>query len=159
MNAFAEKLIDVLEGYCGKECTGECSKCHFPDAMSLIYKTAGKFDGKFVSQGVLEQIRWERDIAIDQLQELGYSLGQTIKNGWIPLETGVFPENGQKIRVTVMAPNGNTSAFETRYCENITDRDKKTENTVEYETWLHDGTFHGWRVIAWASLAEPYIPK
>ena len=32
-----------------------------------------------VSRGVLEQVMWERDIAIEQLHELGYELGQKIE--------------------------------------------------------------------------------
>ena len=32
-----------------------------------------------VSRGVFEQVRWERDIAIEQLHELGYELGQKIE--------------------------------------------------------------------------------
>ena len=40
----------------------------------------GKMDGdKKVSIGVLEQVMWERDVAIDQLKELGYGLGQKIE--------------------------------------------------------------------------------
>lgn len=31
-----------------------------------------------VSRGVYEQVAWERDIAIQQLKELGYSLGEKI---------------------------------------------------------------------------------
>ena len=34
---------------------------------------------KKVSIGVLEQVMWERDVAIDQLKELGYELGQKIE--------------------------------------------------------------------------------
>lgn len=32
-----------------------------------------------VSRGVFEQIKWERDVAIEQLEELGYRLGQKIE--------------------------------------------------------------------------------
>ena len=32
-----------------------------------------------VSRGVFDQVRWERDIAIEQLHELGYELGQKIE--------------------------------------------------------------------------------
>ena len=32
-----------------------------------------------VSRGVFEQIMWERDIAIEQLKELGYGLGEKIR--------------------------------------------------------------------------------
>lgn len=37
-----------------------------------------------VSRGVFEQVMWERDIAITQLKELGYGLGEKPKTGrWI----------------------------------------------------------------------------
>ena len=32
-----------------------------------------------VSRGVFDQIRWERDVAVDQLKQLGYSLGEKIR--------------------------------------------------------------------------------
>ena len=34
-----------------------------------------------VSRGVFEQVMWERDVAIDQLKELGYSLGEKPRTG------------------------------------------------------------------------------
>lgn len=37
-----------------------------------------------VSRGVFEQVMWERDVAIEQLKELGYGLGEKPKTGhWI----------------------------------------------------------------------------
>ena len=37
-----------------------------------------------VSRGVFEQVMWERDVAIDQLKELGYGFGEKLKTGhWI----------------------------------------------------------------------------
>lgn len=39
-----------------------------------------------VSRGVFEQVMWERNVAIDQLKELGYGLGEKPKTGhWIVL--------------------------------------------------------------------------
>ena len=36
----------------------------------------------------IEQLKWERDTAIQQLHELGYDLGQKPKNGkWLPEES------------------------------------------------------------------------
>lgn len=32
-----------------------------------------------VKRGVFDQIRWERDVAVDQLNQLGYSLGEKIR--------------------------------------------------------------------------------
>lgn len=35
--------------------------------------------GDAVSRDVFEQVRWERDVAIEQLKELGYSLGEKVE--------------------------------------------------------------------------------
>lgn len=35
--------------------------------------------GEQVSLGVFEQVCWERDVAIDQLKQLGYGLGEKIQ--------------------------------------------------------------------------------
>lgn len=49
-----------------------------------------------VSRGVFEQVMWERDVAIDQLKELGYGLGEKPKTGhWIYI--GNSEVNGLKI--------------------------------------------------------------
>lgn len=42
------------------------------------YATAKAVNFAFGALIVLDQIRWERDIAIEQLEELGLSLGQKI---------------------------------------------------------------------------------
>lgn len=42
-----------------------------------------------VSRGVFEQVKWERDIAIEQLHELGYELGQKIE----PCEDAINRQN------------------------------------------------------------------
>lgn len=39
-----------------------------------------------VSKGLFDQIKWERDIAIEQLEELGLSLGQKIDGVYITKE-------------------------------------------------------------------------
>lgn len=38
--------------------------------------SAEKADGDLVSKSVLDQIKWERDVAISQLHDLGYELGE-----------------------------------------------------------------------------------
>lgn len=43
-----------------------------------------------VSRGVFEQVMWERDVAIDQLKELGYGFGEKPRTGhWIECEDEV----------------------------------------------------------------------
>ncbi len=40
-----------------------------------------------VSRGVFEQVTWERDVAIEQLKELGYGFGEKPKTGrWVIAE-------------------------------------------------------------------------
>ena len=56
--------------------------------------------------GAIEQIKWERDIAIQQLNELGYELGEKIReeeyrwvdvNNRLPIESGYYlVTNGAK---------------------------------------------------------------
>lgn len=38
-----------------------------------------------VSRSAYEQVMWERDVAIVQLKELGYGLGEKPKTDWIPV--------------------------------------------------------------------------
>ena len=59
--------------------------------MFFIYS---EYLGLFVSKSVLEQVMWERDIATEQLKELGYELGEIV--GWISVSERL-PEDGQPI--------------------------------------------------------------
>ena len=61
---------------------------NFPSAVPEREK------GDTVSRVVYEQIMWERDIAIQQLKDLGYGLGEKPRKGeWIP----VYGKNGKTI--------------------------------------------------------------
>ena len=44
----------------------------------IINELAEEYKDNYVSVGVLKQIMWERDIAIEQLHELGYEFGEKI---------------------------------------------------------------------------------
>lgn len=73
---------------------GEPTKYGLRQAMSIIDKTP-TVDA--VSRGVVDQIRWERDTALSQLEEIGISLGypmddvQKIRHGhWIPVNPDVY---------------------------------------------------------------------
>lgn len=50
------------------------------------YATANAVKQAFSALVVLDQIRWERDIAIEQLAELGLSLGQIIDGKYLSKE-------------------------------------------------------------------------
>lgn len=50
------------------------------------YATANAVKQAFSALVILDQIRWERDIAIEQLAELGLSLGQIIDGKYLSKE-------------------------------------------------------------------------
>ena len=49
------------------------------DALRMAREILEQEPTDTVSRGVFEQVMWERDIAIEQLNELGYELGQKIE--------------------------------------------------------------------------------
>ena len=59
----------------GQEIDSESGLPHLHHALAnLSYMIEGENDDDY--NGVCQQIKWERDAAIDQLAELGYSLGE-----------------------------------------------------------------------------------
>ena len=50
--------------------------CYWKPVIKKIIETVEQTDGDLISKSVLDQIRWERDVAIDQLKDLGYELGE-----------------------------------------------------------------------------------
>lgn len=63
-----------------------------------------------ISRGVFEQVRWERDIAIEQLHELGYELGQKIE----PCEDAISREAVLKIQAKYAEHMGATKFWQMR---------------------------------------------
>lgn len=51
-----------------------------------------------VSKGVFDQIKWERDVALQTLEEHGIGLGAEPKTGWIPVSERL-PEKRQVVLV------------------------------------------------------------
>ena len=49
------------------------------EAFEMAIRALENQDHGVVSLGVYEQVRWERDVAISQLKELGYGLGEKIR--------------------------------------------------------------------------------
>ena len=41
------------------------------EAISVIFEVKNEYTDKFVSIGCLEQFKWEKDVAISQLEDLG----------------------------------------------------------------------------------------
>lgn len=66
----------------------------FEAIAEIIDSILEDYKNKYVSIGAYKQVMWERDIAIKQLHELGYGLGEKIKDGWIPCSKRLPKENG-----------------------------------------------------------------
>lgn len=91
MDSFECLISNMCDKYCKFPYIKEqedldkiCNTCPLNEIKRIYTEEQ---EPKKVSLGVYEQIRWERDIAIEQLKELGYGLGEKIepKTGhWIP---------------------------------------------------------------------------
>lgn len=75
MKEFIEKLINRLE-----ECVEwDGYTLDIRDRMlKIVNQLAEEYKGKYVRIGTLEQVMWERDVAIKQLKELGYEFGEKV---------------------------------------------------------------------------------
>ena len=79
----------IYDGVCGYpiEFCSECPRHKSGVSAETWGEISGAWTVRFapnecedaISRGVLEQVMWERDIAIEQLHELGYELGQKIE--------------------------------------------------------------------------------
>ena len=74
-------LLDEFEWL--KSVVNESSKDEVEDTIQRI-KNASSVEA--VSKGLYDQIKWERDIALEQLEELGISLGQKIDGVYLTKE-------------------------------------------------------------------------
>ena len=54
------------------------SELSYSRAIKIVKQVAEECKDKHVSIGAYKQVAWERDIAIEQLHELGYEFGQKI---------------------------------------------------------------------------------
>lgn len=70
-NRLRERLIE--------ESLSEARKISITTALKLVNEAEAKFSKEFVSLETYKQVAWERDIAIEQLRELGYELGEKIR--------------------------------------------------------------------------------
>lgn len=52
----------------------------YEEAIEMVDQVAEECKNKYVSIGAYKQVAWERDIAIEQLHELGYEFGEKIRD-------------------------------------------------------------------------------
>lgn len=72
-----EKIFNELKDRCALNSRINLSSLEV--IVEIIDEISKKYKDKYVSIGAYDQVRWERDIAIEQLHELGYELGENIK--------------------------------------------------------------------------------
>jgi len=90
----AEKAQDALQSLPSAQPTDEEIQTMQEIEQAQIQKAfaLGREDAESKFAGAYYQVRWERDVAVEQLKELGYSLGEKIRHGhWMPLELNETP--------------------------------------------------------------------
>lgn len=135
---------------------------------------------EYVSREVLDQVRWERDVALSQLEELGYGFARRI---WMPVEIEL-PENEKEVEITyfydileervyrtarAFHEDGTMPVTESGLCWDNFDfeedgfvYDEKIDSYLIPEGWWEAVTFANesmWienEVIAWKPLTKPY---
>ena len=115
-----------------------------------------------VDKALYNQIRWERNVALEQLNELGYELGEKPKTGmWIPCKER-YPSDKEWERaycndhlaaeflVTIKGATRATSLYLERKLIQEEDGEK------EYDYYWVDDDENEYEVIAWMPLPEPW---
>ena len=150
----------------------------YEHAIEIVNEVERECKDKYVSIGAYQQVAWERDIAIEQLHELGYEFGQKIdsNDGWIPCSERL-PECDNKYGwvsciVSVIRSHYPTSSYDicdSPYDENIV---MHADYHVSQKIWhldcdeqlnalmdIEDSPLNGDYVIAWQPLPTPFKPK
>ena len=110
-------------------------------AIEIVNQVAEEYGkDKYVSIGAYKQVAWERDIAIEQLHELGYEFGQKIdsNDGWIPCSEDMPKKDGKYIVCTTKG-----SVYCTKY----------------HSRGRYFGTDMNTHIEAWQPLPQAYQPK
>ena len=113
------------------------------------YATARAVEQAFGALICIGQFKWERDVAIEQLHELGYGFGEKIDNRWIPLseKTPEYDEHTLvPMWVTMRHKDGSYS-----YVRKI-----KWNGYQDRWEWNNGKTLSDeWEIIAWKKIKYP----
>ena len=84
MKEIFDRIIARLENISERDDYGFI--VNLDDAIDSVFELSDEYDGKFVSASLYDQIKWERDIALEQLEILGIGLGQKIDGVYLSNE-------------------------------------------------------------------------
>ena len=84
MKIIFDRLIAKLENISEYDDYGKI--VDLDEAIDTVFDIANQYDGKYVSASLYDQIKWERDIALQQLEELGLGLGQVVDGKYLSKE-------------------------------------------------------------------------
>ena len=82
--AAEERLGEICEKY--HQTYGDDYGCGFGYELYHAFDDLPSVTPDAVSLGVFEQVKWERDVAIEQLKELGYGFGEKPRNDTVSME-------------------------------------------------------------------------
>ena len=81
MNNMFKKIIENLEDFGKYKGVLKVTEdnCDNYISVSDAKRIVREYEDKFVSRAAYEQVMWERDVAIEQLKELGYGFGEKVR--------------------------------------------------------------------------------
>lgn len=126
--------------------------------VEIIDEISKKYKDKYVSIGVYKQVAWERDMAIEQLHELGYEFGEKIdsNDGWIPCSSGELPDTDREVLASVRMKDDEDREC---YLAVTSYGDIKIGCFSLGKGWRPAWEYWGyWEVVAWKD-ETPYQPK
>lgn len=109
-------------------------------ALGTVNNILEEYKDKYVSVEAYKQVMWERDMALTQLEELGYGFGEKI---WIQCDEEL-PSSDGRFEVTIKGKNGK------RYVEMCNFHKDAKSTPWGIENWSHGN------VIAWRKRPKPY---
>ena len=143
----------------------------FNERTALKHEIADAPTVEAVPKSYVDQIRWERDIAIEQLNEIGCQFGQKMDEVKKKLEASQWIPCGERLpeeRESIFKKAKGTDKWDPEMFESISD---DVNVTVEFEdgtrktmtSYTTDGKWScekeyriKMKVIAWCPLPEPY---
>lgn len=84
MKIIFDRIIAKLEDISDRDDYGKI--VDLDEAIDVVYEVKNDYIDKFVSVSCLEQFKWERDIALQQIEKLGLGLGQIVDGKYLSKE-------------------------------------------------------------------------